>query len=295
MGGLGRYMPWTSSLFLIGSIAICGLPPLNGFISEFSIYVGMLEGIAIPYYLTTILSVGGMAALALVGAMAVLCFTKAYGVVFLGNPRTQKCSDAGEVSITMLLPMVFLAFMTLFIGLLPRLIFRFIQRPIYLLAKNNSELYASMDNFLGNMFGFISSGCILLFAVFLAIWSFRFFLLKNRNIQKCKTWDCGYQAGNTRMQYTASSYAKPFLILFRPILHRREIIQKPEGFFPKKGSYESHAGDIIEKYVMKPCVKAVRFILDLFAWIQRGSTQQYILYGMLFLLGLLIYTIMGIK
>lgn len=294
MGGLGRRMPWTSLMFLVGSIAICGLPPLNGFISEFSIYMGMLEGIGIPYYLTTILSVGGMAALALVGAMAVLCFTKAYGVVFLGAPRTEKPAHASEASLFMLLPMGFLALMTIFIGLAPRLVFRILENPISQYVKMDG-MEAPIDNFLGNILGFISSGGILLFAVFLAIWCMRYFLLGRRVVRTGKTWDCGYQAGNPRMQYTASSYAKPFLILFRPILHTRQMLEKPEGVFPARGSYESHAGDIIEKYVMKPCAAAVHFILDLFAWIQSGSTQQYILYGMLFLLGLLIYAIMGIK
>ena len=116
LGGLMKKMPYTGLLFIVGSIAICGLPPFNGFIGEFLIYAGMIMGIPaseISLFLVLILSI---AALGMVGTMAMLCFTKAAGITFLGNPRTECVEHVNEdVPRVMLIPMVILAFLAFFI------------------------------------------------------------------------------------------------------------------------------------------------------------------------------------
>lgn len=87
-GGLMKRMPRTAVLFLIGSLAICGLPPFNGFISEYIIYMGMFNSLSGATLYHSILIVGSVAALALIGGLAVFCFTRAFGIVFLGEPRS---------------------------------------------------------------------------------------------------------------------------------------------------------------------------------------------------------------
>src|SRR6267154_334887 len=116
LGGLIKKMPSTSMMFLFASVAICGLPPLNGFISEFLIYKGFLSGLDQNIY-TSILFLGGIIGLTLTGGLAVFCFTKAFGIVFLGAARTNKTEHAQEVTSSMLLPKFLIAIPIVVIGL----------------------------------------------------------------------------------------------------------------------------------------------------------------------------------
>ena len=109
LGGLLKRMPWTAATFLVGAAAISGLPPLNGFVSEFLIFFGAFKGgistagpIAVPLLAL-------IAGLALIGGLAAACFTKAFGIVFLGEPRSEHAAHAHEVDWTMRLPMLMLA------------------------------------------------------------------------------------------------------------------------------------------------------------------------------------------
>ena len=95
LGGLIRRMPWTAAMFLTGSVAICGLPPLNGFVSEFLIYVGAFAGIGLPGI--SVWGAATIAGLAMIGGLAAACFTKAFGIVFLGEPRNDQARHGHEV------------------------------------------------------------------------------------------------------------------------------------------------------------------------------------------------------
>lgn len=118
LGGLGRHMPVTGLLFLAGTTAICALPPLNGFVSELLIYLGMLDGIASGS--DVLASAAGLAALALIGGVVILAFTKLYGTVFLGAPRTHEVAEASEVDNFRIAAMALPLAGILFIGLFPQ-------------------------------------------------------------------------------------------------------------------------------------------------------------------------------
>lgn len=118
LGGLGRHMPLTALLFLVGTAAICALPPLNGFVSELLIYLGMFEGIAADN--TPLASAAGLAALALIGGVVLLAFTKLYGTVFLGSPRSHEVAEASEVGNVCIAAMAIPLAGILFVGLFPR-------------------------------------------------------------------------------------------------------------------------------------------------------------------------------
>jgi hydrogenase-4 component B len=109
LGGLLKRMPWTAMTFLVGSIAISGLPPLNGFVSEFLIYVGVFKGALSAKDGSAAPLLAVIAGLALIGGLATACFTKAFGIVFLGEPRSDHPSPVRESGIGMVLPMVVLA------------------------------------------------------------------------------------------------------------------------------------------------------------------------------------------
>jgi formate hydrogenlyase subunit 3/multisubunit Na+/H+ antiporter MnhD subunit len=117
LGGLMKKMPYTAFLFLIGSLAICGLPPFNGFISEYLIYMGMFKSLSAANLYQSMLILGTIVGLSLIGGLAVFCFTKAFGVAFLGEPRSEHASNAKEVGKNMIFPQyITVAFMML-IGL----------------------------------------------------------------------------------------------------------------------------------------------------------------------------------
>ena len=129
LGGLGRHMPVTGLLFLAGTTAICALPPLNGFVSELLIYLGMLDGIASGS--DVLASAAGLAALALIGGVVILAFTKLYGTVFLGAPRTHEVAEASEVDNFRIAAMALPLAGILFIGLFPQTAVSAVTRGIF--------------------------------------------------------------------------------------------------------------------------------------------------------------------
>ncbi len=118
MGGLLKRMPWTAVLFLVGSVAICGLPPLNGFVSEFLIYLGAFKGIVDLGAAGAAAGAIAIGALALIGGLAAACFTKAFGILFLGEPRSSHAAGAIEPVWAIRVPMIALAVGCVGIGLL---------------------------------------------------------------------------------------------------------------------------------------------------------------------------------
>ncbi len=122
LGGLAKAMPWTSLCFLVGAVAICGLPPLNGFVSEFLIYLGLFGTLGNGEGASFAGAAFAAPALALIGALAVACFVKVYGAVFLGTARSEHARHAHESPPSMLGPMGVLVACCFLIGLAPLLI-----------------------------------------------------------------------------------------------------------------------------------------------------------------------------
>ncbi|HBG49740.1 MAG TPA: proton-conducting membrane transporter, partial [Cyanobacteria bacterium UBA9971] len=291
LGGLIKTMPYTAAFFLIGSVAITGLPPLNGFISEFLIYLGMLHNFEIKSPVILIISILAIASLAFVGTMALLCFTKAFSVVFLGNPRGKEAESVKEeVSPIMLIPMGILALFTFLIGLFPQYALFLVKNPVYTIISMK-ETVKALDCHVASLLAMTGKAGLCFIGLFLLIYALRTLLLKNKNVCNYKTWDCGYQAGNNRMQYTASSYASPFLSFLKPFFVKEFDTKKPKELFPKEAHFELHIHDIFEFYLINPVINANKKFLEQFYWIQSGSTQQYILYGLVFLIIALVGTI----
>lgn len=290
LGGLIKKMPYTGLMFIIGSVAICGLPPFNGFISEFLIYAGMLIGIpasSIELFIALVLAIAG---LAMVGTMAVLCFTKASGIIFLGEARSEKAENVKEdVGASMILPMSLLALFTLVIGLLPQYIIPAILTPVSLFVKGNAVLpMFETIIVLMQTLSFLFAGFLVLVVICLIAR-----VLINRKYEEHCTWGCGYNRANPHMQYTASSYANLFISTLKPLFKRVTHIKKPKELFPKEAYYELEIEDIEEAYIVSPIVKWDEKILAKFERIQNGNIQQYILFGLIFLvlaiIGLIIF------
>jgi hydrogenase-4 component B len=289
LGGLLKRMPWTGVTFLVGSIAICGLPPLNGFISEFLIYLGALHGGTGSNATMAVAGVVTIGGLALIGGLAVACFTKAFGVVFLGEPRTQSVTEIHEAGPAMTIPMVILAVECLALGLLAPYVIRVLapvishvsQMPLVavdeLFAQGTSSLNYVMVAFL------VFLGLVAL----IVLW--RLGLLKRKVVRETVTWDCGYARPTSRMQYTASSFAQPITDLFHGILRTRRHLQEPEGVFPKAAALETHTPDVFQELLFRPIFTGTQKALEAFRWLQHGNVHLYVLYILITLLTLMFW------
>ncbi len=282
MGGLIKKMPYTALLFIIGSVAICGIPPFNGFISEFLIYAGMIKGVpasGISLFIVLVLSI---AALAMVGTMAMLCFTKASGVMFLGNPRGVDIDNVSEAPATMIFPMTVLAFLTFFIGMYSQYFISYASIPASMFTNGVDAVgdLIYLFDFVGNI------GCyfMLFLAIAVVILVIRYVLGIGKKTERHSTWGCGYNRPNNHMQYTASSYADLFISTLKPLFKRVSHIKKPKDLFPKEAYYEQNIEDIEEAYIVKPLIMWDEKFLTKFERIQNGNIQQYILFGLIFLI-----------
>ncbi len=290
LGGLVKNMPHTSLLFILGSIAICGLPPFNGFISEILIYAGMLFGIPASEINLFIMLVISIASLAMVGTMAIVCFSKATGITFLGEPRSEHAKDVdSDVDKIMILPISILAVLALSIGLFPQAFIKLALSPVTLFI-NTTDL-PSIFNSLGNFMQVLSI-IFLIFIFILAVVA-----ITKRKVSKqhtCHTtWGCGYDRPNSHMQYTPSSFDNLFVSTLKPLFKRVSHIKKPKDLFPKEAYFELEIEDIEEAYIVEPIIKLDEKILAKFERIQNGNMQQYILFGLIFLVlaiaGLMIF------
>ena len=285
LGGLAKAMPWTAGFFLLGAVAICGLPPLNGFVGEFLILLGAYHGACAVGHLAAA-GAAAIAAIALIGGLAAACFTRAFGIVFLGQPRRRHTESIHEVGWSMRIPMAVLAASCVAIGL------------------GAPWLFASADRVLGPLgvgagswAGSGARGCLLgltllwagLLAVALAAAGFRRWLLGGRPIGEGGTWDCGYDRPSERMQYTASSFAQPLISLFAPVLRTRRELATPTGYYPGPADLATTTPDIASRRLFSPAYEAMQALLARFRWLQHGYLQLYVLQLAVTLLVLLIW------
>jgi NADH:ubiquinone oxidoreductase subunit 5 (subunit L)/multisubunit Na+/H+ antiporter MnhA subunit len=321
LGGLLKRMPVTGSTFLIGAAAICGLPPLNGFVSEFLIYLGALASLsgdanaASPWPLLSVLVVGG---LALIGGLAIACFTKAAGIAFLGEPRSNEASRVREAGFTMRWPMIGLAGLCVLIGLTAPLWPIVLQPAVAVVAPEQmhanlqagplcpllssreartSPLWETLATTISPKDGRLSLGplmhimfgsyIVLGLVVFLV--SLRRGLLANRRVEQAETWGCGYVAPTPRVQYTGSSFVQPLALLFRLFLQPRDEAQPPHGLFPTHAKLHTHTPDLFRRFIYEPVFAMTGWIASQLHRLQEGHIQVYVLYIALTILVLLIW------
>jgi formate hydrogenlyase subunit 3/multisubunit Na+/H+ antiporter MnhD subunit len=291
-GGLLKRMPWTGTLFLTGAVAICGLPPLNGFISEFMIYYGAFQGVQSLDSWGAVTALVAIISLALIGGLAVACFTKAFGVVFLGEPRSQQAAQAHESGKSMLWPMAILAVLCLIIGLSVPLFISILKPALALMTEMPlADIFIAFDQIRTPLV--LVSGMALIFAAFIAVlvW-LRRTKLSGRASEQTVTWDCGYAQPTPRMQYTASSFAQPLLTLTGGFIGFRKRVPKLDGYFPSSAAFSTEAPDVYKESFWQPVFRGAEWLLLKFRWMQTGSIHLYILYIALTLIVLLI-TMLG--
>jgi formate hydrogenlyase subunit 3/multisubunit Na+/H+ antiporter MnhD subunit len=283
LGALARRMPLTWMGFFLGSAAIIGVPPLNGFVSEWLVYQGLFRSGESPDALR--LAVLAAPALALVGGLALACFSKVAGVVFLGNARSARAEAAREPGAPMLAPIAGLALACVVIGALPA----FVVRPV--LGVGQFIAGASMQSadpaFVEVLAGaqrisFVAAGIVLIGALF---WAMRFWASRGRSLRIEQTWTCGYAPQTARMQYTASSFAAPLVAVFGRLAGVEE--QRGATVFRT-----APADLVLDRLVLPVWARVQRLALRLRP-MQQGRLHVYLLYVVATLLLLLAYLVVS--
>lgn len=284
MGGLVRSQPWTAALFLGGAVAICGLPPFNGFISEWFIYQGGFHALT-SSQLNMSLAIFVAPTLALIGGLALACFVKVFGIVFLGAPRSPSAEHCHDATPAMRWSMLILFAACLGIGLFPWLIAPLLEGAVTAwlpLASTHGVISGTVSSLLWiSIFG---SLLILLSGIF-ALWLHR--RSRNSSAQQ-PTWGCGYPLSSARMQYTASSFADFIIKLFHFGLWTSEHGGNSRGLFPKMTKYSSHTPDTVLDRLLLPAFNILAVVSTwLRMWLQNGIIGVYLLYVVLTLIALL--------
>ncbi len=298
MGGLIRRMPGTAFFFLIGAIAISGLPPLNGFVSEWLTYQALLAGFGTTQSLTRLMFPIAGALLALTAALAAACFVKAFGIPFLALPRSEAAATAQESAPAMRLGMALLAVACFVLGLGATWILPAFD-PITQQALGLAISPSLLAHGIALQAGTAQSGTVSpigIALVFLALAGAAIFLV-NRRLRHARvttgpTWDCGLPGLTSDNEYTATAFSKPLRLIFSAFYQpRREI--RPEydvsPYYPSAIRFESGIEPTFEKRVYGPLKARVFGLSRRMRAIQAGSIHAYLAYIFVTLILLLLF------
>ena len=280
LGGLTKHMPLTSLLFLAATAAICALPPLNGFVSELLVYLGLLDGIASGSNILA--SAAGLAALALIGGVAVLAFTKLYGTVFLGSPRSHEVAEASEVDNLRLAAMALPLAGILLVGLFPRAAVGCVTRAAEFFLRTPSDAADWLLSPTLTAVGRIAWGLILVVAILAWL---RRRTLRGRQVAEGPTWGCGFTAVNTRMQYTGESFSEG-LQSIATSLTQNSGEGSPVGkgeIFPDAHRFDVGHRDRIGRLFSAWWVELLRLINQRVMRLRTGKINHYVLFALAFL------------
>lgn len=292
LGGLAHRMPHTAICFVIGAVAICGLPPLNGFVSEFLIYLGLFESLGASGGKSQLEVAFAAPALALIGALALACFVKVFGAVFLGVARGAEAGHAHESPKSMLFAMYGLASACFAIGLMPHTVAPVLDQALDAWAwGSGSKLTTGNEVAVASLAPLATVSCLAIsLATALAIVGVAYWWrLRSSVVDRGSTWGCGFAAPTARIQYTSSSFAEMLVGLFswalRPRVHREPI----KELFPRDVHFHSHVPDPVLDEVVFPVFRRTARVLSCVRILQQGRIQVYLLYIFVLLVALLVW------
>lgn len=286
LGGLSRTMPWTAGLFALGTIAVAGLPPLNGFVSEWLIYLGLFE-VATGKEATAWIAMPAAIMLAMAGAIALASFAKAGPLIFLGAARTQAAAQARECGYWMRGPMLALASVCVVIGLAPILFWPAVSRAVaeWRPAWSGLGPPAPLAT-LG-----LAQVALAMMVLGAAAWLWR--KSCDNGLRRGPTWDCGYAAPTARMQYTSASFAGIASGWFRWVLQPERKMRRPRGPFPAAAIRLERNPETVLERILTPVGSAILQASDTVLRLQHGRLQFYILYVLAGLIGIGMLVLFG--
>ena len=303
MGGLIRRMPVTALCFLIGAVAISGLPPLNGFVSEWLTYQALLAGFGSTETLTRVMFPIAGALLALTAALAAACFVKAFGISFLALPRSDQAAEAREAGGWMQAGMGILAVACFALGLgatwfLP--IFDSVTQQVLghpigsaLVAGNGFVLSSGAPGG-----GTVSTAGIAAMLVVLSALPVLFWLAWGRKARRSTgpAWDCGLPGLTAANEYTATGFSKPLRMIFSTLYRPRREIQadyEVSPYYPTAIRFESEIEPAFEKHFYDPLKDWIFAMAGRMRTVQAGSIHAYLAYIFITLIVLLLFGVRG--
>lgn len=271
LGGLWRTLPWTAALFAIGCLAVAGLPPLNGFVSEWLVYLGLFDAVtsrgasAWAAMLAAII-------LGTAGALALASFVKAGAMVFLGAPRSVAAAEALESGWTMRAPMLGLAVMCVALGLAPTMVWPALARAVgsWHPAWSAAAVPAPLR--------VIGAVQLVLAVLVVLVGSVAWRRMQNGVLRRAPTWDGGYAAPTARMQYSSGSFAALIVSWFRWILRPQLRMRRPRGLMPSKSFRLERIPETMLDVVIAPVGGVIMQVASGARRLQHGSLQAYIVY-----------------
>jgi hydrogenase-4 component B len=254
-------------------VAISGIPPLNGFVSEFLLYLGFFRQLTAGSlnYLVLLAPL-----LALVGGLAVVAFTKLYSSVFLGSPRSAAAATPHEAGLAMQMPMAFFALLCLLVGFTPQLALRFVSPavttfyPQVLLAA----VAAETDAILGRL-SLVALLLLSAVVVIALLWKWR---LAQKTLSFTATWGCGYQRGTPRMQYNVSSFSELAVSVFNGIIRQRIVRPHLTGLFPAVAHCSDTPTETLLERIITPVFSGAGMLFGFLHRLQHGLIHIYMLY-----------------
>jgi len=278
MGGLAKFMPFTAVLFFLGAASIAAIPPLNGFASEMLTFQALLSGIepgVQTFNFTSLALAITVLALALTSALAVGAFAKAFGIPFLGLPRSKHKERPHEAPKTMLIGMALLALGCIAAGIFPGQ-----------LAQAASGVLGSL-NFTGAASAIVPAAYALpngvVFIILIAGSALVFLLLgragKERHHHVGETWGCGFPNGTPRMQYSAAGFAMP-------------VTKALDAWLNPVGRGETYGPALFDVYIYAPILGVFQSIAPHSAIFNTGRLNDYLMYLILTLAIVLAYALL---
>ena len=293
LGGLIHHMPYTSVAFLVGCVAISALPPLNGFVSEWLTFQAILQSPALPQWGLKIMVPAVGAMLALSAALAAACFVKAFGITFLGRPRTPAAAAARDVDRISLAAMFILAALCLLAGILPGLVIDALAPVTQILLADRmpvqsdipwlsivpiAESRSSYNGFL--VFAFIAMSASLAVLV-IHRWG-------SHRLRRAPAWDCGWADPAPATQYTSASFAQPIRRVFATHIFRaREDVKMPPPGDQRPARLHVRIHDLVWESLYEPVAGAVGFAAERLNYLQFLTIRRYLSLVFLVLVALL--------
>lgn len=290
-GGVAKSMPVTAILFLIATVAICALPPLNGFVGEFLIYMGMFNSVLDGE--NVVAAAGGLLALALIGGIVVLAFTKLYSTVFLGSPRDHHVAESTEVDACRIAAMGIPVAGILLIGLVPQWAVRITDSVVTQFIPYSESI---LDIYAGSTLMRISlvALTLIILTTLLYLWKRR--TQSTRTVEQGPTWGCGFTAPNIRMQYTGESFAEGLESIATTLTQNTvegRTVEKSE-IFPSPHNYNVRHKDKVDRLFSAWWMEMLRIINKRIMRLRTGKINHYILFALIFLVAIFLLSIFNI-
>jgi formate hydrogenlyase subunit 3/multisubunit Na+/H+ antiporter MnhD subunit len=288
LGGLIRRMPWVAWLMLVGVLAMAGLPPLNGFVSEWMLLQAFLFAHEVPRSFVNMLLPMGAAVIALAAALAGYVMVKFFGVVFLGQPRELALGRAHDPGFLERLGLAWLAACCVALGIFPTQVISAL-RAVTLALTGTALPVADAPWWLlvplpdrQASYSALAFLVAILAVVVLTVAVVR--LLYHGRVRRAPPWDCGFARTDARMQDSAEGFGQPIRRIFQPFFDIDRDLPAPSDARPR---YRIVVRDRFWRAVYEPLGSAVQRIADGFAWIQQGRIASYLLYSFVTLIALL--------